>query len=105
MTERALQWRIQEGGSPGAHPPLQTKIFLISCSLSENLANLYAGALLLEGWLPLLRGILDPPLNWTMKYQVQYSILIRVYHVEKLRPFFSPTYLTWSCYGIFFTGF
>ena len=107
MTGRALQWRIQGGGgsSPGAHPPLQTKIFLISCSLSENMANLYAGALILEGWRPLLRGILDPSLNWTMKYQVQYSILIRVYHVEKPRPFISPTYLIWSCYEIFFTGF
>ena len=29
---------------------------------SENLANLYAGASVLEGWLPPLREILDPPL-------------------------------------------
>ena len=36
-----IQWRIQ-GGAPGARP-LWTKIFLISCSLSENLENLYAG--------------------------------------------------------------
>ena len=48
-----LQWRI---------PPLRTKIFLISCSLSKNLANLYGGTHLLEGWRPLLRGILDPSL-------------------------------------------
>ena len=31
-----------EGGTSA--PPLRTKIFLISCSFSENLANLYAGA-------------------------------------------------------------
>ena len=57
------QWRIQGGGTPGVRPPpLRTKIFLISCSFSENLANLYAGAPLLEDWRPLLWEILDPPL-------------------------------------------
>ena len=49
-------------GRPGASP-LQTKIFLISCSFSEILANLYAGAPVLEGWRPLLWEIPDPPLN------------------------------------------
>ena len=43
-------------------PPHRTKIFLISCSFSENLANLYSDTSLLEGWRPLLREILDPPL-------------------------------------------
>ena len=46
----------------GPPPPLRTNIFLISCSFSENLGNVYAGAHLLEGWRPLLRGIMDPPL-------------------------------------------
>ena len=43
-------------------PPLQTKIFSISCSFSENLAKSYVGAPL-ESWRPLLWGILDPPLH------------------------------------------
>ena len=42
-------------------PPLQTKIFSISCSFSENLAKSYVRAPL-ESWRPLLWGILDPPL-------------------------------------------
>ena len=50
------------GGAPGACPPW-TKIFLISCSFLENLANLYAPAPLLEGWHPLLWGVLDLPLT------------------------------------------
>ena len=49
------------GRAPGT--PLRTKIFLITCSVWENLANLLVGAPLLEGWRPLLRGIVDPPLQ------------------------------------------
>ena len=53
------------GGFRGAHParppPLRPKIFSISCSFLENLTKLYVGAPL-EGWRPLLQGILDPPL-------------------------------------------
>ena len=37
-------------------------IFSISCSFSQNLAKSYVGAPL-EGWRPLLRGILDLPLG------------------------------------------
>ena len=54
-----FQWWIQ-GGCP-RRAPLRTKLFLISWSFSENLANLYAWAPLLEGWRSLLRGILDLP--------------------------------------------
>ena len=32
------------GGWPGARPPLQPKIFSISCSFSQNLAKSYVGA-------------------------------------------------------------
>ena len=46
------------GGAPGASPP-RPKIFSISCSFSQNLVKSYVGAPL-EGWRPLLRGILDP---------------------------------------------
>ena len=52
-----------KGAPPACPPPLRTKIFLISCSFSEILANLYAGAPVLEGWRPLLWGIPDPPLT------------------------------------------
>ena len=55
------QWRIQ-GGAPGVSP-LRTKIFLISCSFSEILVNLYVGAPVLEGWRPLIWGIMDPSLT------------------------------------------
>ena len=51
-----------KGGCSRCMPPW-TKIFLISCSFLENLANLYAAAPLLEGWHPLLWGVLDPPLT------------------------------------------
>ena len=43
------QWRIQEG-APSTPP--RTKSFLISYSFSTKLANLYAGAHLLECWRP-----------------------------------------------------
>ena len=43
--------------------PLLTKIFLISCSFWENPANLYVSTPP-EGWRPLLRRILYPPLRW-----------------------------------------
>ena len=56
------QWRIQGGRSRHTHTPLQPTIFLIACSFSEIFAKSYVGALLLEDWRPLLRGILDPPL-------------------------------------------
>ena len=38
-----MQWRIQ-GERPRRMPPLQTKIFLISCSFWENPAYLYVSA-------------------------------------------------------------
>ena len=47
------------------YSPLRPKIFSISCSFSQNLAKSYVGAPP-EGWRPLLRGILDPPLNWSV---------------------------------------
>ena len=43
-------------------PPSRTKISLISCRFQENLTNLYGWRPLLEGFRPLLWGILDPPL-------------------------------------------
>ena len=46
-----------KGNAPSAHPPTDQNFL----NFSENLANLYAGTPLLEGW-RLLRGILDPPL-------------------------------------------
>ena len=49
------------GGRTRRAPPLRSKIFLISCSFFENLTKSYVGAPL-EGWRPLLQGILDPPL-------------------------------------------
>ena len=61
-----------KGGAPGARPP-RPKIFSISCSFSEKLAKSYVGAPL-EGWRPLLQGILDPPLIIIM---VQMFNLIR----------------------------
>ena len=33
------------------------------------------------------------------------SLGIPVYHVEKPRPFISPSYLIWSCHGIFYVNF
>ena len=48
-------------GALPAPPSPQPKIFSISCSFSENLEKSYVGDPL-EGWRPLLRGILDPPL-------------------------------------------
>ena len=53
------------GGRPGARPP-RPKIFLISCSFSENLTKLYVGAPL-EGQRPLLQEILDPHLTCNYK--------------------------------------
>ena len=47
----------------GEGVPLRAKIFSISCSFSQNRVKSYVGAPL-EGWRPLLRGILDPPLQW-----------------------------------------
>ena len=75
-----IQW-IHPVADP--RPPLRTKIFLISCSFSENLANLYAGAPLLEGWRPLLRGILDPPLlngfflNRVFRFHINFSATVK----------------------------
>ena len=57
--ENRTQWRIQ-GALPA--PPPRTKIFLISCSFLENLANLYISTPP-ESWCPLLLEILDPPLG------------------------------------------
>ena len=66
----------REGRSRRPPPPTPLpngpKIFLISCSFSENLAHLYADV-------PLLREILDPPLNNMAKfisYQTLADILI-----------------------------
>ena len=61
------QWRIK-GGRARRAPLLRPKIFSISCSFSQNLAKSYVGAPL-EGWRPLLRGILDPPLYRVRFYQ------------------------------------
>ena len=47
------------GGSKGDGCP---KVHSISCSFLENLAKSYVGAPL-EGWHPLLQGILGPPLK------------------------------------------
>ena len=48
-------------GRPRRASPLRPKIFSISCSFSQILAKSYVGAPL-EGWRPLLRGLLDLPL-------------------------------------------
>ena len=42
------------GGAPGARP--RPTIFAISCSFFEKFGKFV-------GWCPLLRGILDPPLD------------------------------------------
>ena len=60
------------GGTPPACAPLRPKIFLISCSFSENLTKLYVGAPQPpfpppEGRRPLLQGILDPPLRFLLQ--------------------------------------
>ena len=47
-----LQWGILGGG----------KIFSMSCSIFEKFIESLVGAAPLEGWRPLLRGILDPSL-------------------------------------------
>ena len=51
------------GGAPGARPPIQTKIFLISCSFLGKSGKFVCWRLLLKGWRPLLWRILDPPLR------------------------------------------
>ena len=43
-------------------PPVRPKIFAISCSFWENFGKIVGWCPLLEGWRPLLRGIMDPPL-------------------------------------------
>ena len=43
-----------KGGTPPARAPLGAKFFEISCSFLENFGKIV-------GWLPLLRGMLDPP--------------------------------------------
>ena len=48
------------GGAPGA-PPYSPKFSQFHAVFLRNLAKSYVGAPL-EGWRPLLRGILDPPL-------------------------------------------
>ena len=52
------------GDAPGACPltPHRPKNFSISCSFLEYLAKVYVGAP--GGLVPLLRGILDPPLDF-----------------------------------------
>ena len=47
---------------------------------AENLANLYAGALFLEGWRPLLREILDPPLVCIITILLQDVIYASMHH-------------------------
>ena len=56
-----LKLAVADLGGTQPAPPPWPKIFSISCSFSRNLAKSYVGAPL-EGWRPLLRGILDPPL-------------------------------------------
>ena len=62
----ALQWRMK-GGRPWRAPPLFTKIFLISCSFWGKYGKFVCWRPHLKGWHPLLRGILDPPLHWSLK--------------------------------------
>ena len=52
------------GGGSGRGAPLRSKMFSISCSFRENLAKSYVGTPP-DGWHPLLRGILDPPLEFS----------------------------------------
>ena len=53
------EWSLSTGG--GTFIVALKVILFISCSFSQNLAKSYVGAPL-EGWRPLLRGILDLPL-------------------------------------------
>ena len=54
-----LQWRIQ-GGAPSVHPPDENFLNFI-----QFLGKCVCWRLPLEGWRPLLRGILDPPMIYT----------------------------------------
>ena len=76
MFIKPAQWRIYGGG---ALPP---KIFSISCSFSQNLANSYVGASL-EGWRPLLRGILDLPLLLVISFKNSFKYVNRKFLFEK----------------------
>ena len=51
-----------KGGARDARAPWGVQILSISCSFWEILANSYVGAPL-GSWRPLLREILDPPLQ------------------------------------------
>ena len=44
MNEQQTSVADLGGGAPGARPPLQSKIFSISCSFLENLTKSYVGA-------------------------------------------------------------
>ena len=58
-----------------SYPPApRPKIFLISYSFLENLAKSYAGAPS-PGWRPLLRGILDPPLDRKSKINWELNLM------------------------------
>ena len=54
------QWRFR--GAPSLRAPLRPKIFSISSSFSQNLAQNHMLVPPCRGWRPLLRKILDPPL-------------------------------------------
>ena len=70
VTFSAKQWQIQGGGR---RPQLWPKIFSISCSFWKILQNDML-APPLEGWCPLLWGILDPSLpNLANNIQVRKS--------------------------------
>ena len=61
LIKNSVFQKVHSGGSKGVRPrpPPGTKLFLISCSFGK----ICMLAPSLEGWRPLLRGILDPPLH------------------------------------------
>ena len=56
---------------------LRPKISSIPCSFSQNLAKSYVGAPPPEGWHPLLREILDPPLHGASELGCYHQVLVR----------------------------
>ena len=57
------QWRTQGEGGP------TDKIFLISCSFYGKTWQI--SMLIPQGWRPLIRTILDPPLNTSVMYMLK----------------------------------
>ena len=66
---------LSSGGSKGGRsrraPPPRPEIFSFSCSFWGKFGKIVCWRPLLEGWRPLLRGILDPPLLSTKCFQLQ----------------------------------